>query len=174
MEKVSDLSRLVKKAQNDPNAFAQLYAQTFSFSYTVARRYLNNPQDIEDVLQTSYMYAARSLSTLRNPEVFKSWMQTIIQHECQKCLRTNKKFSDLMLRSRDTVELEDEQSAWTDCMEKNETYDTIRNIVESLPNEQKMCAAMFYYEERSIDEIAELLKVPQGTVKSRLFHVRKR
>ena len=174
MEKVSDLSQLVKKAQNDPNAFAQLYAQTFSFSYTVARRYLNNPQDIEDVLQTSYMYAANALSSLRDPDNFKSWMQTIVLHECQKCLHSNKKITDLMLRSRETADLEDEQSEWTDYLEQNETYDAVHKIVNNLPNEQKMCAALFYYEERSIEEIAALLKVPQGTVKSRLFHVRKK
>lgn len=174
MEKVSDLSRLVKKAQKNPQAFAQLYAQTFSFSYSVAKRYLNNPQDIEDVLQTSYMYAAKSLSSLRDPEHFCSWMQTIIMHECQKCLRNNKKISDLILRSKETVALEDEQSMWTDYIEQNETYDTVRKIVDSLPNEQKMCAALFYYEEMSVEEIAAFLKVPQGTVKSRLFHVRKK
>lgn len=174
MEKVSVLSQLVKKAQKDPNAFAELYAQTFSFSYTVARRYLNNPQDIEDVLQTSYMYAANALSSLRDPENYKSWMQTIILHECQKCLRTNKKINDLALRSRETIEFENEQAEWIDYLEQNETYDVIHKIVESLPNEQKICAALFYYEERSVEEIAEILEVPQGTVKSRLFHVRKK
>lgn len=174
MEKVLDLSQLVKKAQKDPQAFAQLYTQTFSFSYAVAKRYLNNPQDIEDVLQTSYLYASKSLSSLRNPEYFQSWMQTILVHECQKCLRTKRKISDLLQRSEEIVLSRDERYAWTDLLEQHEKYDAVRRIVDSLPDEQKMCAALFYYDEKTVAEIAEMLDVPEGTVKSRLYHVRQK
>ena len=110
MEQTADLALLVKKAQKDSDAFAQLYAQTVSFSYTIARSYLNNPQDIEDVLQTSYMYAVKSLSDLREPENFLSWMRTIVVHECQKCLKNNRKFSDLLRRSQEAAVEEEELS----------------------------------------------------------------
>ncbi len=70
MEKTTDLTLLVKKAQKDSDAFAQLYAQTVSFSYTIALRYLSNPQDIEDVLQTSYLCVAKSLPTCGNRIIF--------------------------------------------------------------------------------------------------------
>lgn len=174
MEKTAELSQLVKKAQHDPDAFAQLYAQTVSFSYAVARRYLSNEQDIEDVLQTSYLQVARSLSALRDPDNFIGWLRTIVVHECQKCLRTNKKLVDLLARSREAAADVDEQGGWTDLLEQHERYEAVQSIMDGLPDDQRMCAVLFYYEGMSLAEIAEQLGVPQGTVKSRLYHARKK
>ncbi|MBQ9551579.1 MAG: sigma-70 family RNA polymerase sigma factor [Clostridia bacterium] len=174
MEKTTDLTLLVKRAQKDPDAFAQLYAQTISFSCAVARRYLSNPQDVEDVLQMSYMYVSKSFSDLREPENFLNWMRMIVIHECQKCLKTSKKFSDLTRRQKEAAVDKDEIAEWTDFLEQYERYEAVCQIMDSLPNEQKMCAALFYYDGKSVEEIAELLDVPQGTVKSRLYHARKK
>lgn len=174
MEKTHELTALVKKAQKDSEVFAQLYAQTVSFSYAVARRYLSNQQDIEDVLQTSYLYVLKSLPELREPDSFLSWMRTIVVHECQKCLKSNRKISDLLRRSKEAVAEVEEASDWSELLEQHEKYEEIREIMDSLPSEQRMCAALFYYEGKTVAEIAELLNVPQGTVKSRLYHARKK
>lgn len=65
-------------------AFEKLYEETIKFSYGIACVLLKNEEDIEDVLQNSYMYVAKSIGDLKNPESFESWLGTIVRHECQK------------------------------------------------------------------------------------------
>lgn len=58
--------------------------------------------------------------------------------------------------------------------EDQELSRRIREIVGSLPEKQRVCALMYYYEDRSMDEIAEKLHIPLGSVKSRLYYARKK
>ena len=57
---------------------------------------------------------------------------------------------------------------------QNDTNARIQNAVRKLPEKLKITALLYYMEERSVEEIADILHIPKGTVKSRLFQARKR
>ena len=156
-------------------AFEKLYKETVKFSYGVACVLLKNEEDIEDVLQNSYMYVAKSIKDLKNPESFENWLGVIVRHECGKYLSKQKKKRDIfsgVLASKETELLANEDIPY-ELIEKREVYNTVREIVDKLPNEKRACIVLYYFEQNTLSEISEILGIPEGTVKSRLHKGRK-
>lgn len=172
-----NLISLVIDTQNDvEGAFEKLYHESFRHAYCTASLLLKNEQDVEDVLQNSYMYVAKYIKDLKNPESFNNWLGVIVKHECQKYISKQKRISDIFIAVKKTKEsdLTDECNLPVDYIEKSETRDAIQRIVDDLPDDKRACVVLFYYEQHSLTEISEILGVPEGTVMSRLFYARKK
>ncbi len=172
-----NLTKLVTDAQNDVDgAFEKLYHESFKHAHCIATLLLKNKQDIEDVLQNSYMYVARYIKDLKNPESFNNWLGVIVKHECQKHISKQKRISDIFIAVKKTKEFElaEKSSLPIDYIEKSEIRDVIQKIVDELPEDKRTCMVLFYYEQHSLTEIAEILGVPEGTVMSRLYYARKK
>lgn len=171
------LISLVIDTQNDvEGAFEKLYQESFKHAYCTASRLIKNEQDVEDVLQNSYMYVAKYIKDLKNPESFNSWLGVIVKHECQKYISKQKHISDIFVAIKKTKEFDlivDENST-DEYIEKSELRDAIQRIVDDLPDDKRACVVLFYYEQHSLTEISEILGVPEGTVMSRLFYARKK
>lgn len=171
-----NLTQLVIDVRNGVDgAFEKMYEETIRFSYGIACVLLKNEEDIEDVLQNSYMYVAKSIGDLKNPESFESWLGTIVRHECQKHIAKHKKIGDIFASvvSSKEIELISPESVPYDLMEKKEVVDAVREIVEKLPDDKRACVVLYYFEQKSLSEVAEILGIPEGTVKSRLYSARK-
>ena len=172
-----NLTELVIDTQNGvEGAFEKLYHESFRHAYCTASLLLKNEQDIEDVLQNSYMYVAKYIKDLKNPENFNNWLSVIVKHECQKFISKKKRASDIFVAVKKTKEFEliDENNLPVDYIEKSETRDVIQRIVDDLPPDKRACIVLFYYEQHSLAEISEILGVPEGTVMSRLYYARKK
>lgn len=172
-----NLINLVTDAQNGvEGAFEKLYHESFRHAYCTASLLLKNEQDIEDVLQNSYMYVAKYIKDLKNPESFNNWLSVIVKHECQKFISKKKRASDIFVAVKKTKEFEliDENNLPVDYIEKSETRDAIQRIVDDLPPDKRACIVLFYYEQHSLTEISEILGIPEGTVMSRLYYARKK
>lgn len=172
-----NLTELVIDTQNDvEGAFKKLYHESFRHAYCTASLLLKNEQDIEDVLQNSYMYVAKYIKDLKNPESFNNWLSVIVKHECQKFISKKKRASDIFVAVKKTKEFEliDENNLPVDYIEKSETRDAIQRIVDDLPPDKRACIVLFYYEQHSLTEISEILGIPEGTVMSRLYYARKK
>lgn len=178
MEKENqNLTNLVLDAQNDVDgAFDKLYHESFRHAYCTASLLLKKEQDIEDVLQNSYMYTAKHIKDLKKPESFNNWLGVIVKHECQKYIAKQKRISDIFASAKKAkeIELTDEFDFYTANIEKSEIRDAIQRIVDNLPEDKRACIVLFYYEQHSLTEISEILGVPEGTVLSRLFYARKK
>ena len=172
-----NLINLVTDAQNGvAGAFDKLYHESFMHAYCTASLLLKNEEDIEDALQNAYMYVARYIKDLKNPESFSSWLGVIVKHECQKFISKKKRISDIFIavKKANETDLLENGIIPDDYIEKSETADTIRRIVDSLPEDKRACIVLFYYEQHSLAEISEILGVAEGTVMSRLFYARKK
>ncbi len=172
-----NLISLVIETQNDvEGAFEKLYQESFKHAYCTASLLIKNEQDIEDVLQNSYMYVAKYIKDLKNPESFNSWLGVIVKHECQKYISKQKHISDIFAAVKKTKEFDlivDENLA-DEYIEKSELRDVIQRIVDDLSDDKRACVVLFYYEQHSLTEISEILGIPEGTVMSRLFYARKK
>lgn len=178
MNKVENenLINLVKDTQNGVDgAFEKLYDATIKFSYNIASFLLKNNEDIEDALQNSYMYVAKYIKDLKNPESFENWLAVIVKHECQKYIATRKRVSDIFAAAVNSEELEltDDSDLPDDVFDSEERRSAVRAIVDNLPYDKRACVVLYYFEQHSLPEIAEILGIPEGTVKSRLFKARK-
>ena len=178
MNKIEDdnFIKLVIDTQNDvEGAFEELYKETISFSYSIVSLLLKNEEDIEDALQNSYIQVSRGIKDLKNPESFKSWLSITVKRECQKHIAKHKRMTDVFSTATKTKEFESpaEEALPFDLIERKEIIEAVRNIVNSLPDDKRACIVLYYFEQNSLSEIAEILGIPEGTVKSRLYHARK-
>ena len=175
--------------QDDQNAINELYNQTFKKAYFVARTAIKSSDgdyssQIEDILQDAYVKAFSSLDKLEDPEKFQGWLDTIVINRCKDFLKKKKPtlFSDMASENSDDGSiLEFEDSRENDRMEfkpeetvdYGETKRLIAEMLDRMPEDQKMCLLMYYYEEMSVRQIAEVMDCSEGTIKSRLNYARK-
>ena len=122
--------------------------------YRVAMSMLRNEKDCEDAVQTAILTAYEKLGTLKQEQCFKTWLVRILINVCNKQLRSAAKTTEL----HDTDISSDSAKASTE----------IRMAIESLPVNIRQVVVLYYIEQFAIKEIKQILKIPEGTVKSRL------
>ncbi|MGG7056789.1 RNA polymerase sigma factor [Clostridium tertium] len=147
---------LVDKAKRGSGkAFTELIEENLKSIYRVAKGILNSEDDIEDAIQNTILKAYSNIKTLKNDELFKTWLIKILINECNKIYNFNKKCISL-----DKV-IEEQYN------DKYENLD-LKIAVDSLQEELRLVITLFYFEDLKISEISEIVGIPEGTVKSRL------
>lgn len=173
----TELAQLVQKArQGDKKAQEGLYLATNSAAYFVAMKITKDDEESLDIVSDSYIKAFASLDKLENDEKFPAWFNQIVANRCRDYLKKAKPMhlSD-MTEDGEEFELEDVDGEIPDeLLENKDVIECVRMVVESLPEEQRMCVILRYYDEMSLQEIADTLEVSLGTVKSRLSRANKK
>lgn len=178
MIKYADAIRRAKEGNEE--AFTFLYEQTYKKSYYVALKYMKNETLAEDVLQESYVVAFKSLNQLDDPEKFPAWLGRIV---ATRSLNELKKKQPLLFSQTENEEGQDISATFEDdrvsgqpelSMDQQETKRLMQEIIGALSEEQRVCITMFYMEEMSVKEMAEILQVSENTVKSRLNYGRQK
>lgn len=167
--------------QGNVDAFSALYESTQNNMYYLALKYMKNPDDAKDVLQDAYIKAWQSLPTLKDPEHFPAWLGRIVANTAKNMLVKKKPdlFSELEKENEDgdefVFQIEDENTSYQPELNytQKETQILVRELIDSLSDEQRFCILMYHLEGQSIKEIAETLDVSENTVKSRLNYGRK-
>ena len=170
---------LVRRAQNgDLQAMEQLLeAAHTSVSYQ-CRKMMSRPEDAQDLTQEILLAVYQNIGKLEEPKAFWSWLNRITATRCMNALtRTH---VDLQFAEDeeghsilDDLEETDEQLIPDKAIDNAETARMIDEIVSNLPEAQRLSTLMYYYDEMSIKEIAQIMGVPENTVKSRLNLARK-
>lgn len=176
MKETVDFSALIESAKvGDNAAFEKLYQLTIKTSYHTASLLLNNSCDVEDVLQNSYLKAYQKLPELKNPESFEYWIKTIVENECKNYIKKEKRISApiVFLKGREEISEEWKQPVPQEYMEREELRQSISDILNNLSPEVRACIILYHYDDKSLNEIKDILDIPLGTVKSRLHNGRK-
>jgi RNA polymerase sigma-70 factor (ECF subfamily) len=127
--------------------------------YRFALGILRNEQDAEDAISAAIIKAYEHLASLRNKDKFKTWIMSIIANEAKNMISKNSRMQLVEDVTTFEVEVEENQNdIWGSVMELGEQH---RRIV-----------ILYYYDGFSTREIARILKVREGTVKSRLSRAR--
>ena len=157
-----DLIEVVKTAKKgDVNALEYILTQNMQAMYRVAFSILKNEDEIADAVSNTIVIVFEKIHTLRNEEFFKTWLTRILINECYKICKQNKKIIYLENCNQDTL-------VYTDTYTDFET----RNLVKKLDKDLREIVVLYYFEDFSIKEISKILKIPEGTAKSRLFRAR--
>lgn len=162
------------------SGYIYLYNATYKSKFYLAMQYMKNEDDAQDVIQEAYMKAFDKLDTLDNAEAFPAWLGRIVANTAKNELTKKNAtlFSDMV---PDDEELDFEESIEDENIDnqpelsytKQETQALVREMIDSLSDEQRLCVLMFHIEGQSIKDIAETLKCSENTVKSRLNYGRK-
>ena len=172
---IKKITHYVDRAlSHDENAIKALYEYTYADMHSLAYNLCNNKSDVEDILQESYISAFSKLDTLAEKGSFVSWLRKIVVNTWKDSLK-----SKTVIHETTLYDLTDEaHEDWLTAeslqvtVEVSETNREIWELVQALPEHQRVCMVLYYYEEMKIDEIAEALDIPEGSVKSRLYYGR--
>jgi len=129
--------------------------------FRIAWSYLGNNQDVEDAVQEALFKAWEKRETLRKQTQFTAWLAQILVNQCKNILRKRKKWSMYPL---------EEETIWsTPSSEEAPILEALRK----LKPEQRIAMTLFYVDNYSLSDIAEILGCPVGTIKTRLYAARK-
>ncbi len=172
-----DYTEAVEKAkQGDQQAKEVLYTETCQHMFFLAKSIVKSDEEAMDIIHDSYICVFQKLDNIKNAAGFKSYLRTTVANRCKNYLRKKKPLylSD-MTEDGTELELEDTDGVIPGELVGNEdVIECVRRVVESLPEEQRMCVILRYYDEMSLQEIADTLEISLGTVKSRLSRANKK
>jgi len=167
------LDRLDRPVSLDPSLereFEERVTDSTTLAFRVALGVLRRREDAEDVAQEAFLRAHRSFAALRDRDRFRSWL-----------VRTSFRLALDHLRSRsrrqrreDVVSLEPPTVASAeDEVLRRERADKVAEAVSALPEKLRIVTLLAAIQEHDLREVARLLELPEGTVKSRLFLARR-
>ena len=140
--------------------FTQQVMEAENSLYRVARTLSANESDCEDAVQQAILIAYDKLDNLRNEKFFKTWLTRILINECYKIRRKN----GFIISFEDYT---------ADIPSDGKIDNELRDAVFRLPIKLRSVIVLYYIEGYSVEETAYMLKLTQGTVKSRLHKARK-
>ena len=143
----------------DKKSFTEQVLASEQTMYRVSKSILTHDWDCEDAVQEAVTKAYVSVGSLKNEEYFKTWLIRILINECYRILNKKKKIIAL----DDTPE-----QAGSD-----ESYSELYSAIHKLDKRYRIVVVLHYIEGYSTEEIGNILKIPSGTVKSRLSKARK-
>jgi RNA polymerase sigma-70 factor (ECF subfamily) len=169
--------QLIHKAQHgDSEAFAGLVALHERFVYNLAVRTLGNADDAADVAQEAFVRAWLALPAFREQAQFRTWLYRIVLNLClNRVPRLRRELKELT--QEELADLPEPASANPDPLarlEQREQHAYLHRQIDGLPEQYRLLVSLRYQHDLSYDEIAGLLDLPVGTVKTGLFRARAR
>jgi RNA polymerase sigma-70 factor, ECF subfamily len=166
-------TELVRLAQRgDMEAYAALVGLHERFVYNLALRSLGNPEDAADVAQDAFVRAWTGLPEFRRESQFRTWLYRIVINLCIN--RSPRLRKDLDALTHDEFPELPSPETVTARVEQRELHAMVHREVERLPEQYRLLISLRYQHELTYEEIASLLDLPLGTVKTGLFRAKER
>lgn len=170
-ERASERSLIEKTLEGDQRAFMELVSPYRTRLVRKAVSMLGNPQDAEDILQEALVTAYRALKSFRGESGIYTWLYRIVVNKCRDFHRSKKNApSD----SLDAVAfmIQDDRIDLEKNLELSAESSYLIQQINTLEKRYREILVMRYFDDLSYQEIASVLEIQVGTVKSRLFKAR--
>jgi RNA polymerase sigma factor (sigma-70 family) len=162
---------LVQKAQGgDLEAFGWLVDRFQDAVFGTAYALVGDFHSAQDLAQESFLQAWSKLGTLRDPDRFPGWLCRLTRNCCVDHLR-RRGARPLPLEGNDPAS---SAPSAPERLERAEIRQSVLAAIRSLSEPNRLATTLFYIDGYSVDEVADFLDVPAGTVKRRLYDSRKR
>jgi RNA polymerase sigma-70 factor (ECF subfamily) len=178
LKQPTDAELLDRFAEGDESAFREIVNRYKNGLYTFLRQFLNRHDLVEDVFQETFLQLFTSRESFDPSRPLRPWLFTIAANKAKDALRKAQRinaipigtisesqemsFDDVLnsLSSDDTVPYED--------LERGETSVRVAEIIENMPENLREILILAYFNKFSYKQMAQILSIPIGTVKSRL------
>ncbi len=149
-------AELIKKfsIEEDIEYSSELFLRYKDLIYGVCLKYLKNPNDAKDASMEIFEDLNKKLAK-HEIQNFKSWLYVLVRNHCLMQLRSNQRHIETELTEKDEslfMELEDEMHP---IEEREIKYIQLESAIDELDEKQAQCLKLFYYEEKSYQDIAE-------------------
>ncbi len=160
---------LVEEAKNgSAQAFNTLIEENKLKMYKTAKAILKNEDDVCDAIQDALMSAYTNITKLKENQYFSTWIVRILVNKCYDIIKKNNK----VLNNYDIDDYIDDSNLKSYDNYKSDSI--IEDTINKIDKDLKEITVLYYYNEFSVKEIAEMLDIPEGTVKSRLSRAREK
>jgi RNA polymerase sigma-70 factor (ECF subfamily) len=158
----------IRAKRGDHEAFAEIVRTFERPMFYYVRRLVENDEDAWDVLQQTWVKAFRGLSSLRETKRFRIWLYAIAHRTVMSHYRA-------AYRSQAVLDeaFGPEAPAEADAAPNPEDAERVHLALGQLDPDFRAVLTLRFLEQLSVEETAEIMGVPSGTVKSRLFHAKK-
>lgn len=170
-EPLSDTELIARLAKGDQRAMPQLFARHRTRVHRFALRRVRSQAMAEELVNETFLAVWQQAARFAGASSVTTWMLAIAR---------NKSVSALRIRREEALD-EDAAAAIPDGADSAETMSAkggkasaLRVCVDRLPDEQRVVMDLVYYHEQSVQEVAEVLGIPENTVKTRMIYARKK
>jgi RNA polymerase sigma-70 factor, ECF subfamily len=163
---VTDDAALVQRCLGGEEAAARELVERFqSLVFSLCFRMLGQREDAEDVAQDVFLRTFRSLKAWDPKRALKPWILAIAANRCRTALKQRPRNSGRTLHLN--------QAIATGSNDSRELADELETAVCGLRDDYRLCFLLFYQEDLSCAEIADVMNCPEGTVKTWLHRARR-
>jgi len=170
---------LIQAALNgDEKAYETLLSKYKNLVYTIMIKMVRNPQEAEDLTQEAFMKAFNSLASFNEEFAFSTWLMKIATNNCidflrKKKLRTYSIHEPIQYKDEKIeIDMADTEPSPEKSLLQEERKKVLENAIKELPERYRYVIILRHKEEKSYEEIAEILNLPLGTVKAQIFRAR--
>ena len=155
---------LILAKNGDKEAFSRVIQGVKVKLYKTAMAILKNDDDAYDAIQETLISAYKNINKLEHTEFFETWIIRILINKCYDVIKKNQKIVNINEKISNEVD---------SFYEMYSTESELELILNKIEKDLKMVTVLYYYDDLPVKEIAIILNIPEGTVKSRLSRARK-
>ncbi|MEJ2637374.1 MAG: sigma-70 family RNA polymerase sigma factor [Calditrichia bacterium] len=178
-EKRKEDRELIQLAlQGNEKGYEKLLNKYRNLVFTIMLKMVRNPQEAEDLTQEAFMKAFNSLASFNDEFAFSTWLMKIASNNCIDFLRKRKlrtySINEPIQYKDEKIEIEipDAEPTPEKSLLQNERKRMIEEAIDQLPERYRYVILLRHKEEKSYEEISEILNLPLGTVKAQIFRAR--
>lgn len=177
MEKERQIKLITAVQNGDGDAANEFFAEIYNDVYYFALKTVKDETLAADITQETLIEVFSKIGELRDPVAFPAWCRQITFFQCTRYFRKKK---DIVLDEDedggsvfDTLKEESAEFIPDEALDRKDFKKIILDFLDTLSEEQRSAVMMYYFDELSVSQIAEIQGVSEGTVKSRLNYARK-
>jgi RNA polymerase sigma-70 factor (ECF subfamily) len=171
MQTTSDEVLIGRIAGGDRLAMQVLFARHHVRVYRFVLRLVSDPTIAEDMISEVFLDVWRQAGRFEARSAVSTWLLAIARFKALSALR---KRTDEELDDETAEAIPDTADTPEEAVQKKDKSEILRECLKSLSPEHREIIDLVYYHEKSVEEVAEIVGIPENTVKTRMFYARKR
>ena len=173
MNEPSDLYLIKRTLNGDTNAYGSLVKRHQDYIFNVVLKMLRNREEAEEVSQDAFIKAYNVLESFKGDAKFSTWLYKIAYRKALDRIKTNNRSRTLELVENLTEDTSAHLETGLDILLLEEKQEIIKRCILKLPEIEAAIVTLFYFEEQSVKEIAEITSLSEDNIKVKLFRSRK-
>ena len=173
MADISDDELVTLYRDGDADAFDTLFGRHRTPVYNFARLMLGDADGAEDVLQETFLTVARTARDYEPRGRFRGWLMRVVRNLCLNRIAALRVRRRVVAESGlNVVEAASREPSPPQRLERDEQMARLRGLISGLPERQRETLVLYAFEQMSYREIADVLGMPLGTVKTLIHRAR--
>lgn len=171
MQTTTDEALIGRIAAGDKLAMQVLYARHHVRVYRFILRLVGDPSQAEDLISDVFLDVWRQAHKFEARAQVTTWLLAIARFKALSALRRRK---DEGLDEEKAAAIEDTADDPEVAVQKKDKSEILRECLTALSPDHREIIDLVYYHEKSVEEVAEIVGIPENTVKTRMFYARKK